>query len=112
MWSFLWVPPRHHPEDVTEGSYVPVATPDDVGDDPGPARLVGSANASAVVAVEVLVEHNVVLPRRVGLEFFVPPETGPAPVWADKEDRCQAMAQVLCDLTECHLLARTVGYST
>src|SRR4051795_7325387 len=35
---------------------------DDLGDEPGPAGLVAGAEAGAVVAVEVLVEHQQVLP--------------------------------------------------
>ena len=84
-----------------------MATPDDIGDHAGPAGLVGGTQPSAVVAVEVLVEKQVVLPCRVGLEAFDAPEAGPAAVGADQEDRYQALAQVLSDLAEGQLLART-----
>ena len=41
---------------------------DEVGDQRGPARLVGGADTTAGVAVEVLVEGQQVVPVRVGLE--------------------------------------------
>src|SRR5262252_10090753 len=41
---------------------------DEVGDQRGPARLVGGADATAGVAVEVLVEGQQAVPVRVGLE--------------------------------------------
>jgi hypothetical protein len=41
---------------------------DDAGDQPGPARLVAGAEPGAVVAVEVLVEQDLVLPLGIGLE--------------------------------------------
>ena len=53
------------PQDIAEGSHVTVAPPDGVSHDSGPSRLVGGSEAGAVVAVEVLVEHQVVLPGRV-----------------------------------------------
>ena len=61
----------------------PGTAADDVGDHAGPARLVGRAEAGAVVAVEVLVEDEVVLPRRVVLQPLDaaearPPTVGPA----------------------------------
>ncbi len=83
-----------------------MAAPDGVGDDAGPAGLVGGTQAGAVVAVEVLVEQQVVLPGRVGLEPLDAAEAGPAAVGADQEDRDQALAQVLGDLAERQLLPR------
>src|SRR5205823_3777284 len=41
---------------------------DEVGDQAGPAGLVGGTEAAAVVAVEVLVERHQVMPARVGLK--------------------------------------------
>ena len=40
------------------------------GDQSGPPRLVAGAEAGAVVAVEVLMERNVVTPVRILLELF------------------------------------------
>ena len=59
-----------------------------------PAGLVGRAEPGAVVAVEVLVEHQVVLPRRVVLQPLGPPEAGPPAVRADQEDRDEPVLQV------------------
>ena len=39
----------------------------------GPAGLVAGSKARTVVSMEVLVEQQVVLPVRIGLEFCVPP---------------------------------------
>src|ERR1700730_5799826 len=44
---------------------------DKVGDQSGPAGLVGCAAAAAVVAVEILVEQNVVLEMGIDLKLFV-----------------------------------------
>ena len=43
---------------------------DELGDESGPARLVTGAQPGAVVAVEVLVEEDVVAPMRIGLELL------------------------------------------
>src|ERR1700680_1541279 len=43
---------------------------DQFGDETGPAGLVASPKARAVISVEVLIEQNVVLPVRIGLEFL------------------------------------------
>src|SRR5262249_13888678 len=51
-----------------------------VGDEAGPARLVRGAQTGAGVAVEVLVERDHVVPRRVGVELLVRAVDGPAPV--------------------------------
>ena len=83
-----------------------MAAADGVGDDPGPAGLMRSAQAGAVVAVEVLVEDQVVLPRRVVLEPLDPAEAGPPAVGADQEDGDEALAQVLGDLAQRQLVAR------
>src|SRR6058998_2230471 len=42
---------------------------DQIGDEPGPPRLVRGAQALAAVAVEVLVERQHVVPGRVRLEL-------------------------------------------
>ena len=76
---------------------------------PGPAGLVARPETGAVVAVEVLVEEHVVLPRRVLLQALDPAEARPAPVLADEEERDQAPAQVVDDLAERVLRAGTGG---
>ena len=60
--------------------------------------LVRRAEPGAVVAVEVLVEQDVVLPRRVGLQPLDPAEAGPPPVGPDEEQRDEPAPQVLRDL--------------
>ena len=62
--------------------------------------LVRGAEPGAVVAVEVLVEHEVVLPRRVRLQPFDLPEARSAAVRPDDEQGDQALAQVVGDLAE------------
>ena len=88
-----------------------MAATDGVGDHSGPAGLMGSAQPGPVVAVEVLVEHQVVLPGRVVLQPIDATEAWPPAVGADQEDRDQALAQVLGDRTERQLLPDPVGYS-
>src|ERR1700752_1101259 len=44
-----------------------VAAPDHIGDEPGPTGLVGGAESRTIVAVEVLMEQQVVAPPRIGL---------------------------------------------
>ena len=53
---------------------------DQLGDEGGPARLVGSAQAAAGVAVEELVEEDVVFPEGIGLKFFNRAVDGAAPI--------------------------------
>ena len=52
---------------------------DKVGDEAGPARLVRSATAAAIVTVEVLVEGDIVLEMGIALEVFIPSENGRLP---------------------------------
>ena len=59
---------------------------DQVGDEPGPAGLMRSAAAAAIVAVEVLVEQDVVLEVWIGLKFLVAAEDG-APARPDRAGR-------------------------
>ena len=60
----------------------------------------------AVVAVEVLVEEQVVLPRRVVLEPLDPAEARPPAVVARHEERDQPVAEVGADLVEGELPPR------
>ena len=76
------------------------AAPDHVRDDSRPARLMRSAEPGAVVAVEVLAEENVVLPRRVGLHLLDPAEAGSSAVLPDEEQRDEPAADVIPDLGE------------
>ena len=79
---------------------------------PTPVQPVGEKpQAGAVVTVEVLVEHQVVLPGRVVLQPIDAPEAGPPAVPVDQEDRDQALAQVLGDLPSVSFWPDPVGYS-
>jgi hypothetical protein len=60
---------------------------DEVGDQRGPAGLVGGAGTAAGVAVEVLVEGQQVVPVRVGLEQAGVAEDRAAAAGVVKEDR-------------------------
>src|SRR5215207_9218878 len=73
---------------------------DQLSDQGGPAGLVGGAEAGAGVAVEVLMEEDVVPPVRVGLLERVGAEDGAAAVGAAEEDRDQAAGEVVGDLSE------------
>src|SRR5882724_8203095 len=63
----------------------PMPTPDHVRDEPGPPGLVGGAEARTIVAVEVLMEQQVVAPPRIGLHPLDATETWSASVVIDQE---------------------------
>ena len=85
---------------------------DEVGDHAGPAGLVGGAEPGAVVAVEVLVEEQVVVPRRVALQALDVAEARPPAVGAPRKSDTSRLAEVLGDLVERALAAADpVGYS-
>ena len=83
-----------------------MAAADHVRDQPGPAGLMCGAEAGPVVAVEVLVEDEVVFPRRVVLQAVDPPEAGSPAVRADGEDGDQPVLQIGGDQVEGDLVAR------
>src|SRR6476620_3076227 len=69
------IPIRHRRMKLDEASALGdriehATTADEVRDQAGPAGLVGGADASAGVAVEVLVEQQQVMPLGVGLELL------------------------------------------
>src|SRR6516164_11325697 len=70
-------------------------TQDEVGDQRGPARLVGGADATAGVAVEVLVEGQQVVPVRVGLEEVDVAEDRAAAALVVEEDRNETAGEVV-----------------
>ena len=61
---------------------------------PGPAGLVARAKAGAVVAVEVLVEEDVVAPVRVVLELLRAAVDRPAALVVAQEDRAEAVGEL------------------
>ena len=70
------------------------------------------AEPGAVVAVEVLVEQQVVVPGRVVLQPLDLPKHGPAAAVVGHEEGDQPAAQVLGDVGQSHLLPEPVGHST
>ena len=81
---------RHASEQLAERRDLrAAAAADHVRHDPRPPGLVRGAEPGAVVAVEVLVEEDVVLPVRVVLERVDPAVAGTSPVLADQEERDQ-----------------------
>src|SRR5688572_381322 len=63
-----------------------------------PSRLVAGAQARAVVAVEILVEEEVVAPVRVLLERLRAAVDRPSPCLVLEEDAREAVGDVLGDL--------------
>ena len=57
-------------------------------------------HAAAAVAVEVLVERDVVAPMRVDLEQVDLAEYGPPTVSVAEEDALQAAGDITCDLPQ------------
>src|SRR5271166_6599640 len=80
---------------------------DQLGDDAGPAGLMAGAKARSGVAVEVLVEENMISPVRIGLELIRVGEGGTAAILVAKEDPRQAIRQLFAHLEEVHHPARS-----
>ena len=85
--------------------------PDQVGNQPGPPGLVRRTQPGPVVAMEVLVEQQVVLPGGVGLQPLDPAEARAPTVRPDEEDRYQAALEVLADGARDSRFPLPVGYS-
>ena len=49
---------------------------DQVSNQPGPTGLVRCAAATAIIAMEIFVEQDVILEVRIGLELLIRPKTG------------------------------------
>src|SRR6266851_205436 len=75
---------------------------DKVGDESGPACLVRSTAPAAIVAVEILVEKDVILEIGIGLELFIGPENGTSPVGISEKEPYEAATQLIGDLVESH----------
>src|SRR6266516_8139974 len=73
---------------------------DEIGDEPGPPRLVRRAAATAIVAVKVLMKQDVVFEIGVGLEFSIVSENGTLPVGTAEEELCQPAAQLIGNFVE------------
>jgi hypothetical protein len=66
-------------------------------------------DASARIAVEVLVEQQVLAPVRVGLKGLVRAEDWASPVLSTQEDVRQPARELICDLPGGEFLARAGG---
>src|SRR6266567_8627154 len=73
----------------------------------GPSRLVARAQPRPVVSVEVLVEQEVIAPVGIGLELLGPTVDGPPTALIAKEQAAQPVRDLLGNLEEVHLVART-----
>src|SRR5689334_5021209 len=68
----------------------------------GPPRLMTRADAGAVVAMEILVEEEVVPPVVVALEFPDPAVHGPGALLVAEEDRHETPRDLVRDLVQGH----------
>src|SRR5581483_103718 len=75
-----------------------------LGDDAGPSGLVAGADSAAVIAVEVLIEEDQVLPVRILIKI-VPAVNRPAAVQTLQKDACHAPRELGGDFPQCHHLA-------
>src|SRR5215216_5613092 len=79
------------------------------GDHPGPTGLMACPYPGAVVAVEVLVEQQIVSPQRIGLELLGFPEHGAPTVGPESEDTLEPARDLAGDLEQGHHPARAGG---
>src|ERR1700737_1921745 len=64
-------------------------------------------DAGAVVAVEILVEQQIVAPVRIGLEFLRPAEHRSATILPSSKEAAQTPGDLLADFKQGHLHARS-----
>jgi len=76
---------------------------DEVGDQRGPSRLVGGADTTAGVAMEVLVEGQQVVPVRMGLEEADIAEDRAAATGVVEEDRNETVGELVGQDGQGHL---------
>src|SRR5271155_1790615 len=79
---------------------------DDARNAARPASLVAGTDARAVVAVEILVEKDVVSPMRVSLEFLRAAKDRPAPRAVPDKCSDEPFCQLLPDLEQCQVFPR------
>lgn len=82
---------------------------DEPGDDAGPSGLVARSQPCTVVAVEVLVEEDVIAPVRVLLELRYGSKGRAPAVLITEEDAFEPVLDLLAYLVEVHPLARAGG---
>src|SRR5215470_5035262 len=75
---------------------------DEPGDQPGPSGLMARAETRAVVAVEVLVEQDVITPVRVRLELLRAAIDGAPALGVPQEDARQARGELAAYLEQVH----------
>src|SRR6266508_1150912 len=73
---------------------------DEIRDQSGPAGLVRCATATAIVAVEVFMEQDVVLEMRISLKFLVGAEHGTPAVGSAHKQLEHTAAQFIRDLVQ------------
>src|SRR5271156_4906556 len=78
---------------------------DQLCDHAGPSGLVTCPQTSPVIAMEVLVEQDVVLPMGISLELLRTSIHRPPPGFIPQEDRFQSVGNLPSDLEEVHQLA-------
>src|SRR6516165_11761558 len=76
---------------------------------PGPSGLMASAEAGAVVAVEVFIEQDEIPPMRILLKLPCSPVNRPPLVLVVEKDVVRPVRKLLSDLIQCHLPARASG---
>src|SRR5207237_9117420 len=82
---------------------------DQFRDESRPSRLVAGTDPGAVVAVEVLVEEQVIPELRVGLELFGAAEDRTTAAFVPQEDPSEPSREIGRHLPERPLLSRAVG---
>src|SRR5580704_479022 len=79
---------------------------DQLRDYAGPAGLMASSQAGAVIAVEIFVEQNVILPLRIGLELLRTSKHWPLTRPIPQENPLQSIRYFMGNLEQVHQLAR------
>src|SRR5271167_5173961 len=82
---------------------------DQLCDHAGPTGLMTGPEARAVIAVEVLVEQDVILPVGIGLEFLRASVHRPPAGFIPQEDPLQTVGNFPSYLEQVHQLARAGG---
>src|SRR5690349_2697348 len=80
---------------------------DEFCNNPSPAGLVAGAKSSAIVAMEILIEKNIIAPVRVGLEFFGTAVYRPPTLFVPEKDAGEPPGNIHGHLEEVHHAAGT-----
>ena len=79
---------------------------DQTADNPGPSGLMAGPDAGAVVAMEVLVKQQVVVPIRITLKFFGTTVHRPTAAFVAQKNPNQAIGDLMRNLEQINQLAR------